>query len=149
MTTIDSSSGAESSMDDSFNIQTLTKRPSFNSTAATTTSAKKRSFRTDDGNSGDGEVWGNFTDSFRQVQFVLDRNRMLIQQVNENHQSKIADNMVKNVALIQEINENISKVVLLYSHLSENFSSVFHQRNAEANEGGDVRQAWFQLKSFQ
>lgn len=131
MTTIDSSSGAESSMDDSSNIQILTKRPS----------AKKRSFPTDDENSGDGEVWGNFTDSFRQVQSVLDRNRMLIQQVNENHQSKIADNMVKNVALIQEINENISKVVLLYSHLSENFSSVFHQRNATANEGGDMQQA--------
>ncbi|KAA8543734.1 hypothetical protein F0562_022089 [Nyssa sinensis] len=30
-------------------------------------------------------------------------------KVNENHQSKIHDNLVKNVALIQGINDNISK----------------------------------------
>ncbi|KAJ9683825.1 hypothetical protein PVL29_016362 [Vitis rotundifolia] len=85
---------------------------------------------------GSAEVWENFNDSFRQVQSVLDRNRVLIQQVNENHQSKIPDNLVKNVALIQEINGNISKVVSLYSDLSTNFSSVFHQRNE--NENGAV-----------
>ncbi|KAL1804982.1 hypothetical protein ACET3Z_028050 [Daucus carota] len=59
-----------------------------------------------------GEVWRNFTDSFREVQSVLDRNRVLIQQVNENHQSKMHDNMVKNVELIQEINGNITRVKL-------------------------------------
>lgn len=61
---------------------------------------------------------------------MLDRNRVLIQQVNENHQSKVHDNLVKNVALIQEINGNISKVVSLYSDLSANFSSVFQQERA-------------------
>ncbi|KAF8396939.1 hypothetical protein HHK36_018574 [Tetracentron sinense] len=66
--------------------------------------------------------------SFRQVQSVLDQNRVLIQQVNENHQSKIRDNLTKNVALIREINGNISKVVSLYSSLSSNFSNIFHQR---------------------
>ncbi|KAG2730498.1 hypothetical protein I3760_01G295300 [Carya illinoinensis] len=82
--------------------------------------------------SGDGEVWDAFNQSFRQVQTVLDRNRSLIQQVNENHQSRIPDNMVKNVALIQEINGNISKVVSLYSDLSSNFSTLFHQRTAKS-----------------
>ncbi|KAL3834844.1 hypothetical protein ACJIZ3_009580 [Penstemon smallii] len=77
---------------------------------------------------GDPAVWSAFTDNFRQVQSVLDRNRVLIQQVNENHQSKEHENLVKNVALIQEINSNISKVVSLYSNLSTNFSSVFHQQ---------------------
>lgn len=76
---------------------------------------------------GDPAVWSAFTGNFRQVQSVLDRNRALIQQVNENHQSKIHDNLVKNVALIQEINGNISKVVSLYSELSSSFSSVVHQ----------------------
>ncbi|KAG5239951.1 protein EARLY FLOWERING [Salix suchowensis] len=60
---------------------------------------------------------------------VLDRNRVLIQQVNENHQSRIPDNMVKNVSLIQELNVNISKVVGLYSDLNSNFSTAYHQRN--------------------
>ncbi|KAF7849664.1 hypothetical protein BT93_L0419 [Corymbia citriodora subsp. variegata] len=76
----------------------------------------------------DPEVWEMFSKNFRQVQTVLDRNRALIRQVNENHQSKSADNMVKNVALIQEINQNISKVVSLYSDLSTDFSTAFHQR---------------------
>lgn len=83
---------------------------------------------------GSAEVWGTFNDSFRKVQSVLDRNRVLIQQVNDNHQSRIPDNLLKNVALIQEINGNISKVVSLYSDLSSNFSSAFHQRNENENE---------------
>ncbi|CAA3014195.1 protein EARLY FLOWERING 4 [Olea europaea var. sylvestris] len=79
-------------------------------------------------------IWAAFTENFQEVQSVLDRNRVLIQQVNENHQSKIHDNMVKNVALIQEINGNISKVVSLYSNLSANFSNVFNQPNAAATD---------------
>ncbi|XP_062155663.1 protein EARLY FLOWERING 4 [Alnus glutinosa] len=79
---------------------------------------------------GDARMWEAFERNFRQVQSVLDQNRALIQQVNENHQSRVADNMVKNVALIQEINGNISKVVSLYSDLSSNFSSLFHQRSS-------------------
>ncbi|KAK8277700.1 hypothetical protein V6Z11_D10G292500 [Gossypium hirsutum] len=72
--------------------------------------------------------------NFKQVQSVLDRNRMLIQQVNDNHQSKNPDNMVKNVALIQELNGNISKVVSLYSDMSSNFSTSFHN-NGHHKEG--------------
>ncbi|XP_054818345.1 protein ELF4-LIKE 1-like [Prosopis cineraria] len=52
----------------------------------------------------DAEVWDKLSLSFRQAQLVLDQNRVLIQQVNENHQSKIPDNLVKNVALIGQIN---------------------------------------------
>ncbi|XP_022764478.1 protein EARLY FLOWERING 4-like [Durio zibethinus] len=87
---------------------------------------------------GDPEVWATFDKSFKQVQSVLDRNRVLIQQVNENHQSKIPDNMVKNVALIQELNGNISKVVSLYSDLSSNFSTMFHHKNGDDPKNGGV-----------
>ncbi|XP_077214773.1 uncharacterized protein LOC143849591 isoform X2 [Tasmannia lanceolata] len=59
------------------------------------------------------KVWEAFSNSFREVQMVLDQNRVLIAQVNENHQSKLPDNLTKNVALIREINGNISKVGLL------------------------------------
>ncbi|XP_025015623.1 protein EARLY FLOWERING 4 isoform X2 [Ricinus communis] len=59
----------------------------------------------DEEEAGDPQVWSTFNTTFRQVQSVLDRNRSLIQQVNENHQSRIPDNMVKNVALIQELND--------------------------------------------
>ncbi|KAH6769100.1 EARLY FLOWERING-like protein [Perilla frutescens var. hirtella] len=83
---------------------------------------------------GDPAAWAAFTQNFRQVQSVLDRNRVLIQQVNENHQSKAHDNLVKNVALIQEINGNISKVVSMYSNLSTNFTTVCHQQHRSGDE---------------
>ncbi|CAB4270935.1 unnamed protein product [Prunus armeniaca] len=67
----------------------------------------------------DAEVWDQFNRRFREVQAVLDRNRALIQQVNDNHRSRVADNMVK--------------VVSLYSDLSSNFSTFFHHRNDNAN----------------
>ena len=91
---------------------------------------------------GDPEVWATFDKSFKQVQSVLDRNRVLIQQVNENHQSKIPDNMVKNVALIQELNGNISKVVSLYSDFSSNFTTMFDQQNDEPKNGDARREDW-------
>ncbi|GMJ14467.1 EARLY FLOWERING 4 [Hibiscus trionum] len=93
-----------------------------------------------EGANGDGnpEIWATFDESFKQVQSVLDRNRALIQQVNDNHQSRIPDNMVKNVALIQELNGNISKVVSLYSDFSSSFSTAFNQPdNGEEPKNGD------------
>ncbi|KAJ4725587.1 protein EARLY FLOWERING 4-like [Melia azedarach] len=75
----------------------------------------------------DVEAWDTLSKSFTQVQTVLDRNRGLIQQVNENHQSKIPDNISKNVKLIREINGNISKVISFYSDLSANFSNIVSQ----------------------
>lgn len=77
---------------------------------------------------GDSEMWNNFSNNFRQVQSVLDRNRLLIQQVNENHQSRTHDRMVQNVGLIQELNGNISKVASIYSDFNTDFTNMVHQR---------------------
>lgn len=123
-------SPAESSMDHDFSTpQPLPTTP--NKRPRRTTAAAAAADPTS------GEVWRTFTDSFREVQSILDRNRVLIQQVNENHQSKIHDNMVKNVGLIQEINGNISKVKLLYSELSSSFSSVLRSGQEGAAGGND------------
>ncbi|KAF8010612.1 hypothetical protein BT93_J1299 [Corymbia citriodora subsp. variegata] len=89
-----------------------------------------------EGEGCDAEVWEMLSASFLQVQSVLDRNRVLISQVNENHQSKVPDNLAKNVALIREINGNISKVQSIYSDLSVNFSGVVQQRRALRNGAG-------------
>lgn len=133
-----SSSAGESSMDNTSNTTITTnisvkdklKQTRRNPTITLNNKRKNSSPEEEEQEGeGDAEVWQNFNTNFGQVQSVLDRNRVLIQQVNENHQSKIPDNMVKNVALIQEINGNISKVVSLYSDLSTNFSRAFHQRN--------------------
>ncbi|XP_023006797.1 protein ELF4-LIKE 1-like [Cucurbita maxima] len=53
----------------------------------------------------DMEVRNMLRKSFRQVQSVLEHNRLIIQQVNENQQSRISDNLVNNISLIHEINE--------------------------------------------
>ncbi|XP_026414139.1 protein EARLY FLOWERING 4-like [Papaver somniferum] len=79
----------------------------------------------------ESEVWKTISKSFQQVQAILDQNRILIQQVNENHQSKIPQNLAKNVALIRDININISKVASIYTELSTNFSGFFHQSRGE------------------
>ncbi|KAL7247311.1 hypothetical protein ACSBR2_002263 [Camellia fascicularis] len=144
MTTIESSSAVESSMEE--------RNPQFSNN----TNRNRRGRRIGGGgaNGGgggdddvvggdddefrgeecDNEAWDTLSKSFRQVQSVLDQNRALIQQVNENHQSKMPDNLVKNVALIREINGNISKVMSLYSDLSVDFSNIVQQRRAINND---------------
>ncbi|KAL3633598.1 hypothetical protein CASFOL_022360 [Castilleja foliolosa] len=82
----------------------------------------------------DLEAWETLTKSYGEVQSVLDHNRRLIQQVNDNHRSKNPRNLAMNVELIREINANISKAVGLYSDLSENFSTVVQQRRSVAGK---------------
>ncbi|KAJ8749781.1 hypothetical protein K2173_012332 [Erythroxylum novogranatense] len=86
----------------------------------------------------DVEVWHTLNKCFRQVQNVLDQNRELIHQVNANHQSKIPDNLAKNVSLIREINGNISKVISIYSDLSVNFSNLVQERHLVKRGGGNL-----------
>ncbi|CAN1846386.1 Protein ELF4-LIKE 1 [Linum perenne] len=83
----------------------------------------------------DKEAWDALSKSFRQAQRVLDQNRGLIEQVNENHQSKIPKNLSRNVSLINEINGNISKVMSIYSDLSVNFANVVQERRRNNSEG--------------
>nr|ACK56112.1 ELF4-like protein [Helianthus annuus] len=79
-----------------------------------------------------------FEKSFVQVQSILDQNRVLINEINQNHESKIPDNLGRNVGLIRELNNNIRKVVDLYSHLSSNFSK---NMDAVVQVQGDSRLA--------
>ncbi|XP_038892867.1 protein EARLY FLOWERING 4-like [Benincasa hispida] len=119
------------------------RRKSKMKPSATTTTTTTTTTTSDDGphdgdfpDEYDAEVWASFDQTFRQVQSVLDRNRTLIQQVNENHQSRIPSNMVDNVALIQELNGNISKVVSMYSDFSSDFSSAFSNHKPRNGKRG-------------
>ncbi|XP_014504376.1 protein EARLY FLOWERING 4 [Vigna radiata var. radiata] len=86
-----------------------------------------------DGVDGDPVVWAAVDESLREVQSMLDRNRRLIEEVNENQQTRLRHNMVKNVSLIQELNGNISKVLSLYSDLNSTFSAAFQNHHSAAN----------------
>lgn len=96
----------------------------------------------DDEDFCDVETWEFLSNSFREVQSVLDHNRRLIQQVNDNHRSKIPHNLAKNVDLICEINANMSKVIGLYSNLSANLSSIVQQRRAVADKAVKKVESW-------
>ncbi|KAD4180515.1 hypothetical protein R6Q59_023702 [Mikania micrantha] len=60
--------------------------------------------------------------SLVEVESILSENRVLISEINQNHESKIPDNISRNVGLIRELNNNIRKVVHLYSNLSSKFT---------------------------
>ncbi|WOL11587.1 protein ELF4-LIKE 4 [Canna indica] len=87
------------------------------------------------GNGGqlDSRVLQSFQKSFVQVQHILDHNRMLINEINQNHESKIPDNLGRNVGLIRELNNNIRRVVDLYADLSVSFARSMEP----SSEGGD------------
>ena len=85
------------------------------------------------GNQIDGKVLQTFQKSFGQVQNILDENRLLINEINQNHESKIPDNLSRNVALIRELN-NITRVVDHYTGLSTSFTKAI----GTSSEGDSV-----------
>ncbi|KAI3425691.1 Elf4 domain-containing protein, partial [Psidium guajava] len=82
----------------------------------------------------DAKTLQMFQKSFLQVQGILDQNKLLINEINLNHESKIPDNLSRNVGLIRELNNNIRRVVDLYADLSSSFT-----RSVEASSEGESR----------
>lgn len=72
----------------------------------------------------DNKVSLIFRRSFVQVQNILNQNRLLISEINQNHESKIPDDLSRNAGLIRELN-NIRRVVDLYSDLLNSFGQVY------------------------
>ncbi|KAL0345040.1 UNVERIFIED_CONTAM: protein ELF4-LIKE 3 [Sesamum radiatum] len=78
-----------------------------------------------------GKIVQNFQRSFVQVQKILDQNRLLINEINQNHESNTPHNLTRNVGLIRELNNNITKVVHLYAHLSTSFTKSIHASSTQ------------------
>uniref|UniRef100_A0A0D9XDD3 Protein EARLY FLOWERING 4 domain-containing protein n=1 Tax=Leersia perrieri TaxID=77586 RepID=A0A0D9XDD3_9ORYZ len=74
------------------------------------------------GGGGGGKVVQVLQRSFGEVQGILEQNRVLIQEISQNHEARDADGLTRNVALIRELNTNIARVVDLYANLSGSFS---------------------------
>ncbi|CAD6203993.1 unnamed protein product [Miscanthus lutarioriparius] len=80
-----------------------------------------------------------FQTSFVQVQTLLDQNRLLINEINHNHESKVPGDLSRNVGLIRELNNNIRRVVDLYADLSSLFAASDAAAGGRAaSEGGSV-----------
>ncbi|BAF12257.1 protein ELF4-LIKE 3 [Oryza sativa Japonica Group] len=84
----------------------------------------------------DGKVLHAFQTSFVQVQSLLDQNRVLINEINQNHESKVPGDLSRNVGLIRELNNNIRRVVDLYADLSSLFAAS--SPGPAASEGASV-----------
>ncbi len=61
-------------------------------------------------------------------QGILDRNHALIAEIDQNHASRYPEGLQRNVVLIRELNENLTKVGDLYEELS----GAFMQRVSSA-----------------
>ncbi|KAE8675964.1 Protein ELF4-LIKE 3 [Hibiscus syriacus] len=92
----------------------------------------------DNGTQLDSKVLQVFQRSFVQVQDILDQNRLLINEINQNHESKVPDNLSRNVGLIKELNNNIRRVVELYADLSTSFVKSM-DTSSEEDLGGAMR----------
>ncbi|KAG9156295.1 hypothetical protein Leryth_009159 [Lithospermum erythrorhizon] len=92
-----------------------------------------------DGTQIDNKVMQSFQKSFGQVQNILDQNRLLINEINQNHESKLPDNLSRNVGLIRELNNNIRRVVDLYAVLSSNFTKSVDASSEGDSSGGALR----------
>ncbi|KAF8401071.1 hypothetical protein HHK36_014374 [Tetracentron sinense] len=96
------------------------------------------------GNQVDNKVLQTFQKNFVQVQNILDQNRLLINEINQNQESKIPDNLSRNVGLIRELNSNIRRVVDLYADLSSSFTQSMETSSA-GDSGGKSGQKRIRL----
>ncbi|XP_054781339.1 protein ELF4-LIKE 4-like [Prosopis cineraria] len=80
----------------------------------------------------DSRIIQAFQKNLLEAQDILDQNRLLINEINQNHSSKMPHNLSRNVGLIRELNNNIRRVVDLYADLS---SSCI--KSQEASSEGD------------
>lgn len=77
----------------------------------------------------DIKAWSAFVDNFNKVQYLLDNNRLLLHEINLNQESKIPESLTRNIQLTRLLNDNISKVVELYSKISDTCETFGIQLN--------------------
>jgi hypothetical protein len=75
--------------------------------------------------------WEAINNGFFEVQKILQENKLLIGEINHNQESKMPNNIARNVALIKELNSNMTQVVGLYSNLSSSFVSYMEEEAAQ------------------
>ncbi|KAI5080062.1 hypothetical protein GOP47_0005541 [Adiantum capillus-veneris] len=86
-------------------------------------------------NQDDGKSWEAFNTGFSEVQKILEENKVLIGEINHNQESKIPENLTRNVSLIKELNNNMNQVVGLYTDLSSSFVTFM---DGESNDNMDT-----------
>ncbi|KAL6846101.1 hypothetical protein ACP4OV_023549 [Aristida adscensionis] len=67
---------------------------------------------------------------FSEAQGILEHNRRLIQEINQNERSRDPDRLARNASLLHELNTNVSRVVGIYADLSGSFNRPVAAKNA-------------------
>jgi hypothetical protein len=70
-----------------------------------------------DGQDGSAPDWPG-ADKFVDVQVLLDKNVVLINQINQNHTTRTPEALQRNVMLIRELNSNVKRITELYDQLA-------------------------------
>lgn len=86
----------------------------------------------------DSRISEVFQKNLLQAQDLLNQNRVLINEINQNHESKRPDNLSRNVGLIRELNSNIKRVVDLYADLSSSFTMSW-EGSSEGDSSGTLK----------
>mmetsp|Transcript_9507 Transcript_9507/g.27190 ORF Transcript_9507/g.27190 Transcript_9507/m.27190 type:complete len:89 (+) Transcript_9507:186-452(+) len=73
--------------------------------------------------------------NFSTVQGILDRNKVLINEINSNHEDSSSEALDRNFYLIQELNSNLTKIMELYKELSSSFVSMMEEEPANPSRG--------------
>ena len=60
--------------------------------------------------------------SLSEAQDILDQNSLLINEISQNHESRMPDNLTRNVGLIRDLNNNVKRVVDIYADLSSSLT---------------------------
>ncbi|KAI9119082.1 hypothetical protein K1719_009757 [Acacia pycnantha] len=86
----------------------------------------------------DGRIIQAFQKNLLQAQDILDQNRLLINEINQNHLSNMPQHLSRNVGLIRELNNNIRRVVDLYAALS-NSCLKSREASSEGDSSGTLK----------
>lgn len=81
------------------------------------------------------------SDRFNDVQDLLDHNKVLLSEINHNHEERTPESLARNVFLIRELNKNVSKVVEIYKDIATEFDQFvdeqMHQEGPGSSGGED------------
>jgi hypothetical protein len=77
---------------------------------------------------------------FQQVQDLLDRNRLLVAEISQNHQLGTHSAPKRSGPILQERNQNFAQVLQLYTYAADTLAASFdmpHLRGDGASKGED------------
>jgi hypothetical protein len=78
------------------------------------------------------EIWPQVR-LFQDVQDILDRNRLLIAEINHNHQLGTNVALERNVPMLRELNSNIGRVVQSYKEAADSFVTALFPATSQAD----------------